>query len=130
MASGRLVLRVTVGGLVMGHGLQKLRGSFGGAGLEGTEAMMKTIGMHPAKYQAWAVALSETVGGGLTAVGLLSPLGPAMITGTMAVAIKKVHAKNGVWVSSGGFEYNLTLIAAAFALAGAGSGPLSIDSVL
>ncbi len=130
MNLGRVVLRTTVGGLMLGHGLQKLRGSFGGPGLEGTEQMMGSIGLHPAKHQARAAALSETVGGGLTAVGFLSPLGPAMITGTMAVAINKVHAKNGVWLAQGGFEYNLTLIAAAFAIANEGPGPLSIDGLL
>ncbi len=130
MASGRLILRATVGGLMVGHGLQKLRGSFGGPGLKGTEQMMGSIGMHPAKPQAAAAALSETIGGGLTAAGFLSPLGPAMLTGTMAVAIQKVHAKNGVWATAGGFEYNLTIIAAAFALAAEGPGPVSIDGLL
>jgi putative oxidoreductase len=129
MASGRLVLRATVGGLMLGHGLQKLRGSFGGPGLEGTEQMMGSIGLHPAKHQARAAALSETIGGGLTAVGFLNPLGPAMITGTMAVAIQKVHGKNGIWAPKGGYEYNLTLIAAAFALAAEGPGPVSLDAL-
>ncbi len=47
MALGRLVLRLTVGGLITGHGLQKLRGSFGGPGLEGTTEMMRSIDLHP-----------------------------------------------------------------------------------
>jgi putative oxidoreductase len=130
MATGRLILRTVVGGLMLGHGLQKLRGSFGGPGLEGTEQAMGAMGLHPARHQALAAALSETAGGGLTAAGLLSPLGPAMIIGTMAVAIHKVHAKNGVWISNGGYEYNLTLIAAAAALAGTGPGPVSVDGLL
>jgi putative oxidoreductase len=115
---------------MIGHGLQKLQGSFGGPGLEGTEQMMGSIGLHPAKHQAKAAALSETIGGGLTAAGLLSPLGPAMITGTMAVAIKKVHAKNGLWSHQGGYEYNLTIIAACVALAAEGPGVLSLDALL
>jgi putative oxidoreductase len=121
---------VTVGGLMLGHGLQKLNGSFGGAGLEATQESMGALGLHPAKQQGLAAALSETIGGGLTAAGLLSPLGPAMITGTMLVAIKKVHAKNGVWVSQGGYEYNATIIAAALSLATAGPGVLSLDGLL
>jgi putative oxidoreductase len=130
MPTGRLLLRATVGGLLLGHGLQKLNGSFGGAGLEGTERAMNALGLHPAKQQALAAALSETIGGGLTAAGFLSPLGPAMIAGTMFVAIHKVHAKNGVWVTDGGFEYNATIIAAALSLATAGPGALSIDGLL
>jgi putative oxidoreductase len=130
MPSGRFILRVTVGGLMMGHGLQKLNGSFGGPGLEATQDTMGALGLHPAKHQGLAAALSETIGGGLTAVGFLSPLGPAMITGTMMVAIKKVHLKNGPWVTQGGYEYNATLIAAALSLATAGPGVLSLDGLL
>jgi putative oxidoreductase len=129
MTVGRSILRTTLGGLMLGHGLQKLNGSFDGPGLEGTEQAMGAIGIHPAKQQAVAAALSETIGGGLTAAGLLSPLGPAMIIGTMAVAIKKVHGKNGVWVSKGGYEYNALIIAAAVALAAEGPGAVSLDGL-
>lgn len=127
MTLGRLTLRLTVGGLMMGHGLQKLKGSFGGPGLEATARGMDALGLHPARHQAWAAGLSETVGGALTAAGFLSPLGPAMVIGVMGVAIHKVHWKNGVWVTSGGFEYNLTLIAASFLLATEGPGAISLD---
>jgi putative oxidoreductase len=130
MPGGRFLLRVTVGGLMLGHGLQKLNGSFGGPGLEATQKSMGAIGLHPAKQQGLAAALSETIGGGLTAVGFLSPLGPAMITGAMLVAIQKVHAKNGVWVTQGGYEYNATLIAAALSLATSGPGALSLDGLV
>jgi putative oxidoreductase len=46
------------------------------------------------------------------------------------VAIHKVHAKNGVWISDGGFEYNALIIAAALTLAAQGPGPLSLDGLL
>jgi putative oxidoreductase len=130
MADGRLALRTVVGGLMMGHGMQKLRGSFGGPGLQGTQKMMTALRMHPVREQALAAALSETIGGGLTAAGLLSPLGPAMIIGTMAVAIHKVHFKNGIWSAKGGYEYNLTLIAGALELAIEGPGALSADRLI
>ncbi len=130
MTIGRSILRTTLGGLMLGHGLQKLQGAFDGPGLEGTEQAMGAMGIHPAKQQALAAALSETIGGGLTAAGLFSPLGPAMIIGTMAVAIKKVHFKNGVWVTKGGYEYNALIIAAAIALAADGPGALSLDGLL
>ena len=63
MTLGRLTLRLTVGGLMMGHGLQKLKGSFGGPGLDATARSMGALGLHPARHQAWAAGLSETVGG-------------------------------------------------------------------
>lgn len=129
MTSGRLVLRATVGAIMMGHGLQKLQGSFGGPGIEGTTQMMESLGLHPARQQATVAGLTETVGGGLTAAGLFFPLGPAMITGLHAVAINKVHWKNGPWVTQGGFEYNVALIAASLALASSGPGPFSLDAI-
>lgn len=130
MSKGSFVLRATVGGIMMGHGLQKLNGSFEGPGLEGTEKMMESLGMYPPQHHAKAVALSETIGGGLTAAGALSPLGPAMIMGVMAVAIQKVHLKNGLWNSKGGYEFNLLIMASSFAVAAQGPGPFSIDGLL
>ena len=127
MGLAKFVLRTTVGGTIMAHGLQKLNGSFGGSGLRGTEKTMESLGLHPPKYQAWAVALSETIGGGLTAAGFLSPLGPSMIIGSQVVAINKVHQKNGFWSHKGGYEYNVALISAAFALAEMGPGAFSLD---
>jgi putative oxidoreductase len=127
---GRSVLRLVVGGLMAGHGLQKLRGSFGGPGLEGTEQMMASLGMHPARVQAYAAGLAETVGGSLTALGLASPLGPAILSGVMATAIRKVHLSKGLWVANGGYEYNIVLMGVAFALAVEGPGRLSLDALL
>jgi cytoskeletal protein RodZ len=48
----------------------------------------------------------------------------------MTTAIERVHFKNGPWVTKGGYEYNLVLIAAAAALAEAGPGELSVDHLL
>jgi putative oxidoreductase len=62
--------------------------------------------------------------------GLATPLAASTLTATMLTAINRVHLKNGPWVSNGGYEYNVVLIAAALALAEVGPGPLSIDSAL
>jgi putative oxidoreductase len=48
----------------------------------------------------------------------------------MSTAIQKVHLKNGPWLSEGGYEYNLTLIAALVALADVGPGEISLDHAL
>jgi putative oxidoreductase len=52
MSVGRLVARTVIGGLFIGHGTQKLFGWFGGPGRAGTEAMMESIQMRPAKVHA------------------------------------------------------------------------------
>ena len=51
-----------------------------------------------------------------------------MVTGTMTTAIRKVHAPNGPWITSGGWEYNAVLIAAVTALAENGPGSPSVDA--
>ena len=86
--------------------------------------------MSPGKPYATAAALTETIGGGLLATGLFTPLGAAMVTGTMVVAIGKVHGKNGLWLTEGGMEYNLALIATAFAITEQGAGFPALDGFI
>lgn len=130
MALGKLILRVVVGGVFIGHGLQKLTGQFDGPGLAGTTAMMEKTRMYPAKRNALAAALLETLGGVGIVLGAATPVATAATTAAMATAIRKVHLANGPWVSKGGYEYNATLIAAAAALTIDGPGPISVDAVV
>jgi putative oxidoreductase len=130
MRLGMALLRAVVGALFVGHGLQKLKGWFGGRGLEATAEGFEAIGLRPGKVHALAAGVSETAGGVMLAGGLLTPLGASMLSGTMAVAIDTVHAKNGPWVAKGGYEYNLVLMASLFAIAAAGPGAWSLDGRL
>ncbi len=43
------ILRVALGGLMAGHGAQKLFGSFGGPGMEGTTGFMEMLGLQPGR---------------------------------------------------------------------------------
>ena len=130
MRLGIAVLRVVVGVLFMGHGLQKLAGWFGGGGLEGTGRFFEKLRLGPGRAQAAAAGVSETTGGALLTLGLLTPVSAAMLTGVMAVAIAKVHAQNGPWVADNGYEYNLVLISAVFAISATGPGRWSLDERL
>lgn len=125
-----LFLRVVVGGLFIGHGTQKAFGWFGGPGFAGTAGWMASMGMKPPRLQAFAAAFSETAGGLLLLIGLFVPVGALLITGVMLVAIKTVHLAKGFWVANGGYEYNLTLIAAALVLAAAGPGAYSLQALV
>ena len=125
-----LVLRHFVGILFVGHGTQKLFGWFGGSGLDGTAETFEKIGLRPGRLHALAAGMAEAGGGALLALGLLVPFAAAALIGTMTAAIVTVHGRNGVWVTEKGFEYNLVLIAAAFALTGAGPGAWSFDHAL
>jgi putative oxidoreductase len=123
-----LVLHVTVGVLFFAHGAQKLFGWFGGYGIGGTAGFMESLGMRPGRLHAWASGLAETVGGVLLALGLFTPIGAAMVIALMVTAIITVHGTKCFFTQDGGYEFNLVLIAAAFALAGAGPGEWSLDN--
>ena len=128
MKLGLAVLRMIVGSLFIGHGLQKLAGWFGGHGLAGTANAFETLGLRPGRAHAVAAGAAETVGGALLGAGFLTPLGASLISGSMITAIRKVHAKNGVWVTDGGFEYNAVLLGAVFAITDLGPGSWSVDA--
>ncbi len=125
MKIGRLLLRLAVGGIFVGHGTQKQFGWLGGSGLEATAQGFEQIGLRPGRRNAFAAGAAETGSGALLAAGLATPLAASVLTGTMSTAIHRVHLKNGPWLSNGGYEYNVVLIAAALALAEAGPGERS-----
>lgn len=127
LALGLLVIRVVIGLLFVGHGAQKLFGWFGGYGPKGTGGWMDSIGIKPGVAMAVLAGLLELIGGALLAVGLLTPLAAALIVLTMLGAIAKVHGKNGLWSTAGGYEYNLVLIAAVIGIALTGAGDYSLD---
>jgi len=120
MRIGRLLLRLAVGGFFFGHGTQKLFGWFGGNGLDATATAFDAMGLRPGKANAIAAGAAEAGGGALLASGIGTPLAASVLTATMITAIETVHAKNGPWLTNGGYEYNVVLIAAVLALAEAG----------
>jgi putative oxidoreductase len=125
-----LGLHVFVGLLFASHGAQKLFGAFGGHGISGTAGFFEQIGLRPGKPNAIAAGSAEFFGGLLIALGLFTPFAAAALIGTMTAAIITVHVKNGFWNTNQGYEFNLTLIAVVFALAGVGAGEWSLDHAL
>jgi putative oxidoreductase len=131
MSLGLLIIRIVVGLLFVGHGTQKLFGWFGGNGREATASFYENnLGLSPGWLMTLAAGGSEAGGGILIALGLLTPLGAAAITAVMVTAIATVHFKNGIWVTDGGYEYNLVMIAAVFAITAIGPGSASLDNAL
>lgn len=119
-----LVLRAAVGGTMVAHGIKH------GRSLEGTAGWFGSIGFSQPKLQATASAAVETGAGAAVLAGAGTPLAAAAVVGTMAVAARAVHAENGFFITSEGYEYVLNLSAAAIALAAAGPGRFSVDHAL
>lgn len=131
MASiAQLILRATFGGLMAGHGAQKLFGWFSGPGHAGTSGWLESMGFRPGHRWAYAASASEFGGGVLTTLGLLHPVGPVMTMGSMAIATAKVHWGKPIWVSTGGAELPVTNLAIATALTLAGPGDIALDNLL
>ena len=54
MKIGRLLVRLVVGGLFIGHGTQKLFGWFGGYGPDATGQFFESLGLRPGRRNAMA----------------------------------------------------------------------------
>ena len=127
---GLLILRLVVGGLVAGHGSQKLFGWFRGPGLKGTAGWLESLGLKPGTRWATAASVSEFGGGVLTLLGFLHPLGPLGTMGAMIMATVKAHWGKPIWASKGGAELPVINMATALALTLTGPGRFSLDYVL
>ena len=124
---GVLIVRLVVGGLLAGHGAQKLFGSFGGPGLTGVSGWLESMGLRPGRFWAWMAGTGEFGGGMLTALGLGGPLGPIMMVSAMITAAVRGHWGKPIWATAGGAELPLTNMAVGTALGLAGPGRYSLD---
>ena len=129
MDVGMLLLRLTVGLALAAHGSQKVLGWFGGYGPDGTGQFMEALGFRPGRRHALAAGLVEIVGGLLLAIGFLTPIGAALVASVMIVAAVTVHWKNGFFITSGGYEFNLLIGVAALTIAFTGPGAFSVDGL-
>ncbi|MBQ1115994.1 MULTISPECIES: DoxX family membrane protein [unclassified Streptomyces] len=129
MDTGILILRLLVGLLVAGHGVQKISSHLGGRGLEGGTEEFRADGFRGGRLTALAAGGGQIGSGLLLAAGLLTPLAAAGVIGVMTVALT-VKWHNGLWVQNDGYEYPLVLIGTAAALAATGPGAWSLDAPL
>lgn len=125
-----LALRIPAGIIFMAHGAQKLFGSFGGYGLEGTGQWMASIGLEPGYLMALAAGSAEFFGGIALLIGLLTRPAALVLAITMLVAILTVHLPHGLFMSNNGYEFGLALLAISVALVFNGGGKLSVDNKL
>jgi len=125
-----LLLRSVSGGLLAGHGAQKVFGAFEGPGHHGTSRIMQMLRMQPPHFWGHAAGLTELVGGSLTALGALSPVGPIASIAPMVMATTTAHWGKPIWATSGGAELPVVNIAAFATLAVTGPGRYSVDRAL
>lgn len=129
MNTGLLLLRLLPAALLTGHATQKLFGWFRGGGPAGSGALFETWGFRPGPAMATVAGCCELAGAASAALGLLTPLGCAVVVGTMTVAAAPTAGK-GLWAHLGGCEVPVLYGLFAVVLAVAGPGRWSLDHAL
>jgi putative oxidoreductase len=127
-----LILRLTLGIVMLPHGAQKVLGWFGGFGFDGTMGFFThTMGL------PWIIAFLVIIGEFFGSLGLLAGLltrfSAASIGVIMLGAIAMVHAPNGFFMNwfgkqpGEGYEYHLLVIGISMVLTIVGAGRWSVD---
>ncbi len=116
--SARLLLRLTLGALMLLHGIAKLIG-----GIAGIQGMLAKAGLPPAL--GYLVYLGEVVAPLLLIVGLWTRAAALVVAVNMVVAVALVHmAQFGSLAPTGGWTLELQafyfVVAVAVAMLGAG----------
>jgi putative oxidoreductase len=125
------VLRIALGGVVLGHGLQKVFGWFGGYGISGTMGFFASLGI-PAPLGA-LVIVSDFLGSIALIIGLATRFSAAAAAAVMLGALAMVHWSNGFFMNwagaphGEGFELHVLAIGMALALMLSGGGRASLD---
>jgi putative oxidoreductase len=123
------VFRCGIGSVMLAHGINHI---WGGGKIEGTAGWFGSLGMKPARAQAWLASVTEIVGGALLLLGLLAPIGGACVMGVMTVAWAVNHRGNGFFIfrPGEGWEYVMTLGLCGIVLGAIGPGSWSLDEAL
>ncbi len=129
------ILRVTLGGVMLPHGAQKVLGAFHGYGFAGTmNYFTGTIGL-PVPLAAFVIFL-EAVGAVALVLGIFTRAAAVGIGIVMLGAIFTVHAPNGFFMNwfgnqaGEGYEYHLLVLAMVAALVLGGGGRGSVDGLV
>ena len=130
-----LIVRLTVGGVMLPHGLQKTIGAFGGYGFSGTMGFFTGTLQLP-WIVAFLVIMAESLGAVALLAGFLTRFCAFSLILVMVGAVLMAHGNHGFFMNwfgakqGEGFEYHLLVIGAALSLLVSGGGRLSVDGAL
>jgi len=131
---GLFIARITLGIVILPHGLQKLLGMFGGAGFSGTVDFFVGSGIPSAV--AILIIIGESFGALALILGFLSRLAALGIAIIMLGAIFMVHIQNGFFMNwfgnqaGEGFEYHLLALGLSLVVLISGGGKWSVDRAI
>ncbi|NLE97046.1 MAG: DoxX family protein [Propionibacterium sp.] len=118
-----LLARIALGVILIAHGWRRWLGD----GIEAQVEILAAAGLPAADALAWLVVGFELAGGALLIFGLGTPIiGLGVLALNVGIIlIRKFDA--GLYLSDGGYEYNLALAAFGLIFLAFGSGRLGID---
>lgn len=125
---GLLVLRLVLGTIFVAHGLQKVFGLFGGAGIDGFGQGLASRGFRATTVLSWVTGLTELLGGALVLLGAATPLAAAGLLGVM-INVVLLKFESGFFAPAG-FEFELALGGLAAGLILTGAGRVALDAAL
>jgi putative oxidoreductase len=123
---GLLIIRIALGVVMIAHGWQK----YAQNSIDGTRQGFTQMGVPFPELAAPGVTALEIFGGAAIILGLLTPLVGLAYAATMIGAAVLVHAPNGFYAASGGYEFVGLLAVLSLGLAVAGAGRFSLDHAL
>lgn len=129
-----LFLRLSLGIMILPHGLQKTLGWFGGYGFQGTMGYLTNTVGAPWIFALLAI-LAESVGGVMLLAGVGTRVAALGVGGVMVVAALQ-HRSNGFFMNwfgnqkGEGVEFHLLALGMVLALLVLGGGKWSIDALL
>ena len=123
---GMTVLRIVIGIVFSYHGYMKLFKM----GIGGTTGFFTHLGIPLPTFTAWLVCLVETLGGLALILGIFTPVVGAALAIDMLGVIYFAKGVSGGLVGPKGYELELTLFAAAVAVALTGPGALALGNLI
>ena len=120
---GKLILRIAVGGLMIGHGINKIANGIGGI-----EGMLDAKGLPT--WIAYGVYVGEIVAPALLIVGFQTRLAALVLAGNMVMAVYLAHMDDLFKLAGSGapaLELQLFYFLGAVAILLLGSGGIAID---
>jgi putative oxidoreductase len=130
---GLLLLRVCVGALLIGHGLQKIFGWWGGEGISGFRDYLISVGFRNADILSYVGAGGLIVAGVLLVLGLFTPVAAAGALAYLVTAIlaEMLDAHNDARLSAfltDGHEYEVLVLCVVAAIVLIGPGRYGLDA--
>lgn len=114
-------IRASIGAIFLVHSLKKFDPSW-------QEWLVNVAGL-PAEMQL-PIALAEFIGGILLITGVLTRISGVVFSVILLGAIFNIRWENGFFVSQGGWEWDLVMLAAVLSIIAVGPGRISISHLI